>query len=252
MNCFRVIQAAFVSLSLVAASPTTSSSSSTNSSCTFGGDTAFLFFDFQQTLLNLLPNSTLKTDLLNNVASLLNDVRSIQHGDVAQNQPRLPLIIHSQILFTPGYPEISLNNPFISIAPSVYNVTIGSPTADFIPSLEPNISNGEVVVHKTRFNSALRTSLVTALESQSVKKVVLSGYATTGAILATSTYLSDLDYQVFVVRDNVLDSGDLSRTNPNELETGFNGTTLTDAVLNVVLKNFVTPVSLTDVKAGLC
>lgn len=247
-----------------------------SSSCQFGDDTAFLFFDFQLAILSSLPNSTPKTNLLNNVASLLEAVRSVQHGDVSKAQPRLPLIVHSQVLFTPGYPEVSaclqldkaltsssltrvssryqlsLNNPFFSRLPSVYNVTVGSPTVAFTPSLQPDISNGEVVVQKTRFNSALRTNLVTALESQSIKKVVLSGYQITGAILSTSTYLSDLDYQVYVVEDNVLDPGDLSPTDPNELVTIYNGTTLSSTVLNVVLRDFVTTLSLKDIKAGLC
>jgi len=108
------------------------------------------------------------------------------------------------------------------------------------------------VVKKTRFNSALNNPLAQSLSSQSIKKVVISGFTTTGAIVSTSTYLSDLDYLVYVIEDNIIDKDDLDATDPNKPALLYNGTTLSHNTLHTVLANFLQPITLKAARAGLC
>ncbi|KAG8889826.1 hypothetical protein FRB98_002475 [Tulasnella sp. 332] len=223
-----------------------------DSKCLFGDDTAFLFLDFQVGSLALTPDGQPKTQVLNSTAAWLGDVRGIQHGNVTKPEPRLPLIIHSQIIFTKGYPEISPNNRLVFGITSVLDLQAGAPGDAFVPTLTPNTAGGEIVVKKTRTNSALFNTLVQSLQSQNVKKVVLSGIQTTLAITSTAIYLSDMDFVVYVIEDNVLDPGDLDPTNPNQFVKVYNGTTLTQSTLRVNLADYVTPITLADAKSGLC
>jgi nicotinamidase-related amidase len=50
--------------------------------------------------------------------------------------------------------------------------------------------------------------MLTLLDSYSVKRVVLSGILTSGAILSTMRSLSDHDYMIYIVKDACLDSVD--------------------------------------------
>lgn len=108
------------------------------------------------------------------------------------------------------------------------------------------------MVKKTRSNSALFNPLIQALRAQSVKKVVLSGVSTRLAIASTAIYLSDMDFLVYVIEDNVLDDGDLDPADPNQLVKVYNGTTLSQSTLHVNLTDFITPITLDDAKSRLC
>jgi len=223
-----------------------------SATCQFGNDTAFLFLDIETGVLPLLPAGLITTQFVNNTELWLAAVRAVQTGNVTADQPRLPLIVFSQVIFTPGYPELSPQNAFFDKVASELNFTVGSPLANIYAPLAPNIAGGEVVVKKTRFNAALYSPLVQVLYSQNVKSVVLSGTQTKGVILSTATYLSDLDFVVYIVEETVLDPVDIDPTNPNSTLLAFNGTTLSHTILYDVLADFATPISLQNAQAGLC
>jgi nicotinamidase-related amidase len=107
-------------------------------------------------------------------------------------------VIHVQVGFRPGLPEVSSRNAlFASIksSPQLFQGPSGAIHPDVAPHGE------EVVVTKHRIGAFAGTDLEMILRAGEVDTLVLLGIATSGVVLSTLLHAVDADYRVIVVKD---------------------------------------------------
>ena len=107
-------------------------------------------------------------------------------------------------MFRPGYPEIGRRNKTFSQRKTSGQAAILDPMGLIHPSVKPR--EGEVVVGKHRVNAFYGTGMDVALRANNILDLVILGYATSGVVLSTVRYASDLDFNLYVVEDCCSDS----------------------------------------------
>ncbi len=111
------------------------------------------------------------------------------------------MIIHVQVGFRPGLPEISPRNPlFSAIRNSERHQQLFQGSGGAIHSAlgpEPN----DIVVTKHRVGAFTGTDLEMILRAHDADTLVLFGIATSGVVLSTLLAASDSDYRLIVLRD---------------------------------------------------
>jgi nicotinamidase-related amidase len=110
-------------------------------------------------------------------------------------------IIHVQVGFRPGFPEISARNPlFSSIRNSVERQRLFQGEAGQIhPAVAP--VGEDIVITKHRISAFTGTDLDMILRSKEIDTLVLFGIATSGVVLSTLLHAADADYRVIVIKD---------------------------------------------------
>jgi nicotinamidase-related amidase len=111
------------------------------------------------------------------------------------------MVIHVQVGFRPGFPEISPRN-------SLFNAIRESPerqklfqgnTGKIHPAVAP--VGDDIVITKHRISAFTGTDLDMILRAKGVDAVVMFGIATSGVVLSTLLDAVDADYRVIVVED---------------------------------------------------
>jgi nicotinamidase-related amidase len=154
--------------------------------------TALLIADFYEAMMTTIPHAV-DRDVVGRTVELQ---RAARDAGV--------MVCYCATVFRPGYPEIgSRNKTFgqrkVSGQPAVFD-----PMAVIHPSVAP--AEGEVVVGKHRVNALYGTGLDVALRANDINTLIILGYATSGVVLSTVRYASDLDYNLYVVEDCCSDS----------------------------------------------
>ena len=108
-------------------------------------------------------------------------------------------VCYSATVFRPGYPEISDRNKTFSQRKNSGQPAVSDPVTLIHSAVAP--TSGEVVVGKHRVNALFGTDLDMTLRANGVETLIILGYATSGVVLSTVRYASDLDYRLFVVED---------------------------------------------------
>jgi nicotinamidase-related amidase len=114
-------------------------------------------------------------------------------------------VIHVQVGFRPGFPEISSRNAlFAPLKTSqqwqqVFLGDAGAIHSDAAPE------GDEVVVTKHRISAFSGTDLETVLRAKEIDTLVLFGIVTSGVVLSTLLHAADSDYRLVVVKDCCLD-----------------------------------------------
>lgn len=110
-------------------------------------------------------------------------------------------VIHIQVGFRPGFPEISPRNPlFSAIRSSERHQQLFQGNNSAIHSaLGPE--DGDIVVTKHRVGAFAGTDLEMILRARDIETLVLFGIATSGVVLSTLLDACDSDYRLFVLRD---------------------------------------------------
>jgi len=110
-------------------------------------------------------------------------------------------VIHIQVGFRPGFPEISPRNPlFQAIRTSERHQQLFQGNNSAIHSaLGPE--EGDIVVTKHRVGAFAGTDLGMILRARDIDTLVLFGIATSGVVLSTVLDACDSDYRLFVLRD---------------------------------------------------
>ncbi|HEY3988936.1 MAG TPA: isochorismatase family cysteine hydrolase [Acidobacteriaceae bacterium] len=110
-------------------------------------------------------------------------------------------VIHVQVGFRPGFPEISLRNPLLSaIKTSLQHQQLFQGAAGAIhPAVAPQ--GEEIIVTKHRISAFTGTDLEMILRAKEIDTLILFGIATSGVVLATLLHASDADYRLIVVKD---------------------------------------------------
>ena len=110
-------------------------------------------------------------------------------------------VIHVQVGFRPGLPEVSSRNKlFAAIKSSTQHQKLFEGAAGSIhPKLGPE--PGDIVVTKHRVSAFVGTDLGVILRAREIETLVLFGIATSGVVLSTLLHAGDDDYRVIVIED---------------------------------------------------
>jgi nicotinamidase-related amidase len=114
-------------------------------------------------------------------------------------------LIHVQVGFRPGLPEIGVRNPLFAAIKSspqwqqIFQGTAGAIHAAVAPQGE------DIVIVKRRVSAFAGTDLDMILRAREVETLILMGIATSGVVLSTLLHATDADYRVIVVKDGCTD-----------------------------------------------
>ncbi|MHB8528506.1 MAG: cysteine hydrolase family protein [Caulobacteraceae bacterium] len=152
------------------------------------GRSALLLIDFQRFLVTNYVPDDVAPRLLTRSAVLLSAARAIGM-----------MVIHVMVAFRPGHPEVSARNKVFGPLKTSRLFARGGAEAKLHSAVKP--IEGEPIVIKHRVGSFAGTDLETILRSNDIDTIILSGIATSGAILSTVRHAFDLDYSIVVARD---------------------------------------------------
>jgi len=110
-------------------------------------------------------------------------------------------VIHVQVGFRPGLPEVSSRNKIFGpiLASSQHQSLFQGAAGAVHPALGPE--PGDVTVTKHRVSAFAGTDLEMLLRARDIHTLVLFGIATSGVVLSTVLEASDADYRIAVVAD---------------------------------------------------
>lgn len=110
-------------------------------------------------------------------------------------------VIHVQVGFRPGLPEVSSRNKLLAaIKSSVQHQKFFEGGSGSIhPQLGP--APGDIVVTKHRVSAFMGTDLGIILRAREIETLALFGIATSGVVLSTLLHAGDEDYRVIVIGD---------------------------------------------------
>jgi nicotinamidase-related amidase len=151
--------------------------------------TAVLSMDCQAGIVSIYTQDD-KDAFLARAASVLNHARA-----------KGMIIIHVQVGFRRGLPEVSFRNLlFNSIKSSAQHQSLfQGPLGAIAPAIAPK--EGEIVVTKHRVSAFAGTDLAMILRANDIDTLVLFGIATSGVVLSTLLEASDADFRLAVIRD---------------------------------------------------
>lgn len=155
-------------------------------------NTALLVMDMQ---LGILSNFSGSPAIIENVAKAIAVARS-------KNIP----IIYARLGFKNGTSEISSNNKVFAATRERINDINLEQFSKIHPELAPQTN--DIVVTKRRVSAFTGSELEIILRSNDIKHIVLSGVATSGIVLSTTTEASDKDYKITVLSDACADRDD--------------------------------------------
>jgi nicotinamidase-related amidase len=110
-------------------------------------------------------------------------------------------VIHVQVGFRPGLPEVSSRNSLFAALkanPQHQQLFLG-PAGAIHPALGPEPE--DIIVTKRRVSAFAGTDLEMLLRAREIETLAMFGIATSGVVLSTLTAAFDLDYRVAVISD---------------------------------------------------
>ncbi|MGB6690928.1 MAG: isochorismatase family cysteine hydrolase [Terracidiphilus sp.] len=147
----------------------------------------------------------LQTAIVSNYAKGQEDFLPRVAGLLSAARDRGMKIVHVQVGFRPGLPEISPRNALfaaIKSSPQWQQIFEG-PSGAIHPAVAPQ--GEDIVVTKHRISAFTGTDLDMILRANDVDTLVLLGIATSGVVLSTLLHAIDADYRVIVVKDCCFD-----------------------------------------------
>ena len=154
--------------------------------------TALLIADFYEAMMTSIPHAV-DRGVVDRTAALQQAAREAGL-----------MVCYCATVFRPGYPEIGERNKTFGQRKASGQPAVFDPLAVIHPAVAP--AEGEVVVGKHRVNALYGTGLDVALRANDINTLIILGYATSGVVLSTVRYASDLDYNLYVVEDCCSDS----------------------------------------------
>ena len=151
--------------------------------------TALLSMDCQVGIVSIYTGDD-KDAFLSRAAKVLSHARTLGIA-----------IIHVQVAFRPGLPEVSPRNAlFSAIKSSEQHQTLFREPLGAIPEIIGR-QGDEIVITKHRVSAFAGTDLTMILRANEIDTLILYGIATSGVVLSTLVEASDADYRVAVVGD---------------------------------------------------
>lgn len=151
--------------------------------------TAILAMDCQGFIVSFYVQNG-QEQFLNRAASVL----------AAARRAEIP-VIHVQMGFRPGLPEVNDRNKLLAALKSnpQYQEVLRGPAGAIHPALGPE--KEDLVVSKHRVSAFAGTDLEMLLRARKIETLVLFGLITSGVVLATLVDAFDLDYEIVVISD---------------------------------------------------
>ncbi len=151
--------------------------------------TAVLSMDCQSGVVSIYCKEG-KDDFLSRVASVLDSARSSGMR-----------VIHIQVGFRPGLPEVNPRSAFFSKIKSSpqHQQLFDGPLGAFPSTIAPR--GNEVVITKHRISAFAGTDLAMILSANNIDTLVLFGIATSGVVLSTLVEAVDADYRLVILKD---------------------------------------------------
>ncbi len=154
--------------------------------------TALLIADFYEAMMTSIPHAV-DRDVVGRTVALQQAARKASL-----------MVCYCATVFRPGYPEIGSRNKTFGQRKASGQPAVFDPLAVIHPAVAPR--EGEVAVGKHRVNALYGTGLDVAWRANDINTLIILGYATSGVVLSTVRYASDLDYNLYVVEDCCSDS----------------------------------------------
>ena len=154
--------------------------------------TALLIADFYEAMMTTIPHAV-DREVVSRTASLQKAAREAG-----------VMVCYCATVFRPGYPEIGERNKTFGQRKASGQPAVFDTLSLIHPAVAP--AEGEVAVGKHRVNALYGTGLDVALRANDINTLIILGYATSGVVLSTVRYASDLDYNLIVVEDCCSDS----------------------------------------------
>lgn len=151
--------------------------------------TAILSMDCQTGIVSIYTKDD-KDAFLARAASVLNHARAIGIT-----------VIHVQVGFRPGLPEVSSRNVlFGAVKSSAQHQKLFQEPLGAIPAvIAPK--EGEILITKHRISAFNGTDLAMILRANDIDTLVLYGIATSGVVLSTLLEAADADFRLAVIKD---------------------------------------------------
>ncbi|OJJ99157.1 hypothetical protein ASPACDRAFT_60963 [Aspergillus aculeatus ATCC 16872] len=167
---------------------------STTSPFSFGETFAVLNLDWMTVLIDAVRDTPEGHAFIESCNRWINAIH--------QKSPR-PLTVFSTLSFQRGQPEVKPNTPFANLIASYGEFATGSPEVQIAECFK--LDEQDIILQKTRWSATMGNSLEQILQARNIKTVIISGLSLSGVVMATVYRLFDLDYDVYVIRDNVLE-----------------------------------------------
>ncbi|KAH8659829.1 Isochorismatase-like protein [Xylariales sp. PMI_506] len=161
----------------------------------FGKNYAVLNLDLMTVMVDLVRDSPEGQAFISN-CSKWNDA-------VHQTSPR-PLTVFSSLSFDSGERELAKGAPFTKLIEDFgSSFMTGSPGVQI--AAEFKVDNQDILLQKTRWYAGSGNPLEQLLRAQNIDTVIISGITLSGVVMSTVYHLFDLDYNIYVISDNVLE-----------------------------------------------
>lgn len=108
-------------------------------------------------------------------------------------------VIYVVVGFRQGAPEVSMNNKTFSAGKERFAQADMATFMTVHPDIAP--AENEIIVTKRRVSAFAGSDLEVVLRSMNITHMVLTGVATSGAILSTTREAADKDYLITVISD---------------------------------------------------
>ncbi|KAI1472168.1 Isochorismatase hydrolase [Daldinia caldariorum] len=166
----------------------------TDDGVSFGKSYAVLNLDLMAILIDAVKD-TAKGQAFISSCTRWNDA-------VHKIHPRPP-VIFTTLSFSPGEPELAEDAPFGKIIRNFGSFIAGSSAVQIASNFE--VDSKDIVLQKTRCYGGTGNSLEQILKARNIDTVIISGLSLSGVVMSTIYRLFDLDYNIYVISDNVLE-----------------------------------------------
>ncbi|RAH67830.1 cysteine hydrolase family protein [Aspergillus aculeatinus CBS 121060] len=151
----------------------------------------------------MTTSSTSRLSFGENYAVLNLDWMTVLIDAPSTKSPPRPLTVFSTLSFQRGQPEVQPNTPFANLIAPYGEFATGSSEVRIAEYFK--LDEQDIILQKTRWSATMGNSLEQILQARNIKTVIISGLSLSGVLMATIYRLFDLDYDVYVIRDNVLE-----------------------------------------------
>ncbi len=158
-----------------------------------------------QLTFNLARSAVLSMDYQSGIVSMYagdQEALLVRAASVLERARRLAMcIIHVQVGFRSGLPEVSSRNPLFGAikSSSQHQRLFDGASGAIHPRVTPQ--GDDIVVTKHRVSAFHGTDLDMILRAKEIDTLVLFGIATSGVVLSTLLEASDEDYRIVVIQD---------------------------------------------------
>ncbi|CEI68006.1 hypothetical protein FVEN_g7721 [Fusarium venenatum] len=93
--------------------------------------------------------------------------------------------------------------PFTKVVRGFHKFEKGSPGVQIDSRF--TVGEADIVLPKTRWYAGAGNALEQILKSRNIDTVIISGLTLSGAVMSTIYHLAGLDYEIYVISDNVIE-----------------------------------------------